>query len=51
MIFRSVNMLILGILLLAAIWVFIDCIKRGESVLNSIFWSIMAFFVLPPIIT
>ncbi len=48
MIFRSVNMLILGILLLAAIWVFIDCKKRGESVLNSIFWSIMAFFVLPP---
>ena len=48
-IFTAINTLILIAFVVLAIMVFKDSRKNGDKLSDSIFWAILALFVVPPI--
>lgn len=49
LLWQVINLAIVGVFLVLALWVFKDCRRQGKSISSSLLWSIIAFFILPPV--
>lgn len=49
LLYQSINIVILVLLLAFGFWVFFGCRRRGLSYFNSVLWSLVVVFIIPPI--
>ncbi len=46
---QTINLILLGILIAIAVWVYRDCRKHGLHVYDSLLWGLIVLFLLPPV--
>lgn len=49
LLYQSINIVILVLLLAFGFWAFFDCRRRGLTYFNSLLWSLIVLFILPPV--